>query len=197
LMSLIHDQSSTQQGNNTANGIVGILSNDIFTGVANKVVVLKNNNTNEILKIAITNQTGNYSFDTVPSDSEIEIFVSDFEYPNWTAYNVHTGNNEDYVANFIMIADSVHPYNPVSNLTSCKNLNNFDIIPNPAKDQIKILTDAEVTDIYIFDNNGKLIKRITENTNSEIEVNFLSPAVYYLTIVDKKGNIGVKKFVKQ
>ncbi|MDD3685361.1 MAG: FISUMP domain-containing protein, partial [Bacteroidales bacterium] len=197
LLYIVHNPNPIQYGNNTANGSVGILIENNFTGIADKVVVLKNTSTDEILKITVTNQTGNYAFDTVPSDTEIEIFISDFEYPNWTAFSVITESNEDYVSKFIMIADSVHPYNPVSNLTSGKNLNNFDIIPNPAKDQIKILTDAEVTDIYIFDNNGKLIKRITENTNSEIEVNFLSPAVYYLTIVDKKGNIGVKKFVKQ
>lgn len=45
--------------------------------------------------------------------------------------------------------------------------------------------------------NGRIMKNIKISEDTDIDVSFYSPGLYFLNITDSRGGIGVKKFIKQ
>lgn len=76
----------------------------------------------------------------------------------------------------------------------------FDIFPNPATDQISLVTDADSElEVYITDIAGKMVYRgsINAGFNQErINIKSLKAGVYNLSISSEKG-LTNKKFIKQ
>jgi hypothetical protein len=76
---------------------------------------------------------------------------------------------------------------------------NFELIPNPASDVVKVLfsTQALIGNLAIQDMNGKTL--ITEKTNGQttfyINVNHLAPGIYLVIFNSSKGSI-TKRLVK-
>lgn len=75
----------------------------------------------------------------------------------------------------------------------------FVISPNPAKDQIEIQTEtkAEKLKIQILDCTGKLIYSGRHTSDSPIDVSWLRPAMYFLTIESIDHQLVHKKFIKE
>lgn len=72
---------------------------------------------------------------------------------------------------------------------------NLSIFPNPVKDVLTINYDKAISQIYVYDVNGKLVKTITTVDNT-INVSDLSEGVYMLNIQTEEGLI-VRKIVKE
>jgi hypothetical protein len=69
------------------------------------------------------------------------------------------------------------------------------IFPNPVKDVLNLNYDKAISQIDVYDVNGKLVKTFT-TVNGSINVSDLSDGVYMLNIQTEEGLI-VKKIVKE
>ncbi|WP_179354447.1 T9SS type A sorting domain-containing protein [Winogradskyella vidalii] len=80
----------------------------------------------------------------------------------------------------------------------------YDIYPNPASEVVNIRLSGtlNVSDIYMFDVTGKLIKRTNitnENlsaTTTQIDISTLQPGVYFIKLIDDERNITKKLIVE-
>lgn len=77
----------------------------------------------------------------------------------------------------------------------------FKIFPNPAIDKVSLMVNMDQlkdADLILFDTHGKLIKqeKIT-SVVTEIDISYLSNAVYYLHLFKEKNTIATIKIVKQ
>jgi Secretion system C-terminal sorting domain len=76
---------------------------------------------------------------------------------------------------------------------------NFGTSPNPAKDVVTVTNSGNnvVSSISITDINGRTVKAIETNSNSNIQINVsdLNSGIYFMNINTAEGN-AVKKFIK-
>lgn len=75
-------------------------------------------------------------------------------------------------------------------------LSNFTVFPNPAKNNITIVGNVDLTSVSVFDITGK---KVIENKGSSINtvnVSNLNSGIYLLKLENINGNITTKKFVK-
>ena len=71
------------------------------------------------------------------------------------------------------------------------------IYPNPAKDVLTIVTDANTEGVAIFDINGRLVLSVV-NKNPNVNIQNLASGVYFIRMMDKTGFTGSPvRFVKQ
>ena len=71
--------------------------------------------------------------------------------------------------------------------------NGYAIYPNPAKDNITIISDnIQTTYFDIMDSAGKVIKSIKVFGSKQINTSDYQPGLYFL--VDKSGKLQTKKF---
>jgi hypothetical protein len=78
------------------------------------------------------------------------------------------------------------------------NVNKLNVYPNPAYSHMYIYTNIELSDIEMYNVNGKLVKKnIVSNANTPISVESLKNGFYILKGSDKKGNIYTTKVLKR
>ena len=71
------------------------------------------------------------------------------------------------------------------------------IYPNPAKDVLTILTDANTEGVSIFDINGRLVLSVVDKSQN-VNIQSLASGVYFVRLMDKTGFVGSPvRFVKQ
>ncbi len=103
----------------------------------------------------------------------------------------------DYVANTTVISDfAIDPnYCLALNTREAKLMPLTEIMPNPAKDEIRITfpADQTLTSVNIFNVNGALI--LTKNA-STITISSLSPGMYFIRLLTNRGEF-YQKFVKE
>ncbi len=75
--------------------------------------------------------------------------------------------------------------------------NKISVFPNPASNVLKINTENKFVKEYkIYNNLGQLLKQNTYRSNEQINVSNLSQGVYFISILDKKNNKSIVKFIK-
>ncbi|MDD4148789.1 MAG: T9SS type A sorting domain-containing protein [Bacteroidales bacterium] len=193
-----HQQLEGGQGSNTGGGIVVSESEGkSIIPEPDMVVILRNDDANQIIDVCVTNLNGEYSFETIPDDTNIKMYVTSFEYQQWIPYTVHTTTGQEYIVNFIIEGNSVYP----EGATGIPNLElskfEFNIYPNPAKDVLYITNCVENCVMKIYDINGKLVQTNTEFTNNEISISNLASGAYVLILTSESGKTGVQEFVKE
>ena len=80
----------------------------------------------------------------------------------------------------------------------------YDVYPNPASELVNIMISGtlNVSDIYMFDVTGKLVKRTkiaNENltaTTTQIDISALQPGVYFVKLIDDERNVTKKLIVE-
>lgn len=71
--------------------------------------------------------------------------------------------------------------------------NNFQIFPNPTKDFIKINSENNIQEVYIFDNQGRvLIYKNNLESNSILDLSSLNSGVYFIRIFDGNNFLNQK-----
>ena len=71
------------------------------------------------------------------------------------------------------------------------------IYPNPAKDVLTIVTDANTEGVSIFNINGRLVLSVVDKSQN-INIQKLASGVYFVRMMDKTGFVGAPvRFVKQ
>ncbi len=124
---------------------------------------------------------------------------------NWTAPTNGTGDVTFYVAGNAVngngssggdSGDTTRLTIKEEIMSSINGINNdYDIVvyPNPAQDQISIMSDIPIDKAYVIDASGKLIKEIRNNTAIISDIN---NGLYYVKTINDKGQTSVMNFVK-
>ncbi|WP_262148925.1 T9SS type A sorting domain-containing protein [Chryseobacterium foetidum] len=72
------------------------------------------------------------------------------------------------------------------------------IYPNPVKDHLYITSQNDIAEVFVLNLSGqKVFSSKYAEKKVELNVSFLLNGVYILQIIDKKGNVSSKKFVKE
>lgn len=93
---------------------------------------------------------------------------------------------------------SLHFYVQNEEVTPTRNqkLPSFEIAPNPASSEVKILGNLQFTDIQIFNQHGQLLRSIKDpRTQSAINLQDLSPGTYILRLEDEDRRSAAKKLL--
>ena len=94
--------------------------------------------------------------------------------------------------------DFLYPLLPCNNITSNNELNHqeLNIYPNPASDQINVISNFNITEIKIYNTIGKLIMNNSiQKRDFTINVNDLIPGVYFLKLKNENGITETKKIM--
>jgi hypothetical protein len=67
-----------------------------------------------------------------------------------------------------------------------QSLNQIDLFPNPAKDEIEILAEGETLNFQVFDFTGKQIK-VTHTGDGLLDIRSLSKGIYQVRIETTQG----------
>lgn len=163
---------------------------------ANKVVILKNNITNETIDIRVTNENRVYLFENIPDNSDLKLFVSDFLHNNWIPYYLETQTDENYEVNFIIDGSYVYPegYTNVSD-NFIKNIE-FSIFPNPAHEVIYFNDLPHGSTLKVFCSNAGLIDILKVSDKNHYNISHLSADIYII-VLENEGKIGIQKFTKK
>ncbi len=87
----------------------------------------------------------------------------------------------------------------ITNINEIESQNNIHIYPNPAQTALNIETTKESVfplTIRLKNMNAQCVKKVKlQNNNLTIDINELSSGLYFMEIIDKQGNIKIKKLV--
>lgn len=118
------------------------------------------------------------------------ILVADFDNDGNDDFLVE--DRSSILGQFIIYHDDTLP-NTLS-INSPNIMLSVDVYPNPVKDILNIRSTDQITDVKVYDIQGKLIK-VKFVTNS-IDVSNLKSGVYFLQVTSEKGSVA-KRFIKQ
>ncbi|MDD2386045.1 MAG: T9SS type A sorting domain-containing protein [Bacteroidales bacterium] len=193
-----HGEIASSEGSNTGGGSVG--GNEggkSLNPIANMIVILKNMNINEIIGMSLTNSEGVYSFNSIPNETNIEIFVTSIEHQNWIPYCILTGFEQQYDVNFIVNGDNVYPEGLTNVFSNQSLFFDFEVFPNPTLNYIELRFVPENSDIQIYDLTGRLVYKNKYRNESKILVSDFKSGIYIVVANSKDGQIGLQKFVKK
>lgn len=81
--------------------------------------------------------------------------------------------------------------------TSSVSSEKFEVYPNPVHNQISIKGDASsILHVQVIGLTGQMIKQIQTKANSPMDISELKNGMYYIKVVDEKGQTGLIKFIK-
>jgi hypothetical protein len=154
--------------------------------------------------------SGNYLF---AASYAIEVYLSTDNGGSWSSTGIgafFTGGNISDVAtesNYVFAATTNGVWRrPLSDFTtSLGEINNLSIrisvAPNPTTSELRIENSAlKIKEIGLYNSIGENIFSQRQEANSQqqitINVSFLTPGIYFITISDEAGNKVTKKVVK-
>ncbi len=184
-------------GSNTGGGTVsGGGSKSInLVGLADQIVILRNQTTGSILSAVITDNNGDYYIDYIPDNENVQLYVTSFEYQNWTPANITTTTNTHYTVNFIAQGDSVYP----DGTTNIENKEisklDFSIYPNPTKNIVYFKNLPNNAKIKVFDSAGKLMISDIRSKMNSLDVSSLTNGTYIITVKTDNNKIGTRKLI--
>ena len=112
--------------------------------------------------------------------------------------SIYPFNNELYVGGFFLSAGGnqanyIAKWNSGVGIAENNLTSSIIIYPNPAGDKIHLQdSDLKNSEIKLFNVQGELLKNISKNNISEIDVSDLPSGVYILKILDNKNVISKK-----
>jgi photosystem II stability/assembly factor-like uncharacterized protein len=183
---LHHQQLADEEGSNSGGGIVGEggTKSDL-TPLANMVVILRNVDTDQIIDVCVTNDSGEYEFPFIPDNTNIQMYVTSFEHQEWTPYGILTETGANYAVDFVVNGDAVYPDGTVGN--DLQFASDVSIYPNPTHGVFSV-TGRDLQHITITDLNGKVILEKSVNGNkTEINLSGNSKAVYLIKVESAEG----------
>jgi hypothetical protein len=198
IANLHHVILDVNNGTNNGGGTVGNEDDKkSLDPLKDMVVILKDMDADEIIGVSVTDINGQYAFENIPDNTNIQLFVTSFAHQNWIPYATLTGSSQTYNINFIVDGNSVYP-DGITDIHDIKISNiDFSIYPNPASDILQISSSTEKGIMRIYDINGKLLQTELVFTNSKIDISGLSFGTYVVVLTNENGEAGVQKFVKE
>ena len=112
----------------------------------------------------------------------------------WCYYTAQSGSTEEYVC---WVDDITFPGNTlILNVESVVDDNEFAVYPNPANDVINI-NGEEIQSVEIYNSIGMRVVSRDVNASESINIADLTSGIYFVRILDKKGNLSTTKIVKR
>lgn len=97
----------------------------------------------------------------------------------------------------VVYIDNIYFYTESTAGIENNDLLGFSMFPNPASNQLKILSQEAISNVNVFDVSGRKIKSFTiNNTNTILDISDLSKGVYLIKY-KSAGKAGAAKFIKQ
>jgi hypothetical protein len=108
----------------------------------------------------------------------------------WVRYPINCGYNTDTFHVFLLVP-------PCHTGIQQSERNKFQIVPNPAYNELNISSDDIITgDLVISNNIGQqMIRQGLHGNNSIIDIHALPPGIYYTTITTAEAQM-ISKFIK-
>lgn len=198
LVNICHPVNPDMEGSNNGSGTVGNQEEGKAVDPAEgKVVILKNADNSEVLSVCVTDENGYYEFEGIPDNMNIQLFVSNFETPNWFAYNSMISHNEDFEVNFIVHQDSVYPegYLQIVDLTILDK--QLKLFPNPVLETINFVDLPTNFNLKIFNIQGQEVVSTNILVESRLDVSELESGLYFVIVSSENGEVLINKFVKE
>jgi hypothetical protein len=196
VVNINHPLNPDMQGSNSGTGTVGNQEEGkALDPEEGKVVVLKNVDTEEILSVCVTDENGNYAFEGIPDNTNIQLFVSNFETPNWVAYNTLVTTGESLEVDFIVHQDSVYPSSLYGKVEFDHDQNSIEFYPNPVSDILCFENTLPNEKLTIYDNQGKIVLSVILKNDNKIDVSSLNSGLYII-VGTQEGEMRLSKFIK-
>lgn len=76
-----------------------------------------------------------------------------------------------------------------TNIVNSKEINKFNVYPNPANGQLNIESESEISSIIIYDLNGKTVLKLNNINSNKTVVNIenLNPGIHVVKTITQKG----------
>jgi len=190
-----HPMVDDSTGTNTVGGTIDTIAGGSKSGngIPDQVVILRNEVTGEILSVAITDDNGEYFTDHVPDNSDVELYVTSFEYQNWTPAGISTATDTHYEVNFVVDGNSVYPEG--TGIGDIMSQLEFEVYPNPTTDLIYLENISDGSLLQIFDLQGKLVVSDSRSQKRHLDVSYL-PTGTYILVITNDGAVGTQKNTK-
>jgi len=197
VVNINHPSNSELDGSNNGSGTVGNQQEGkALDPEEGKVVILRNADNDEILSVCVTDNAGYYEFEGIPDNTNIQLFVSNFETPNWFAYSAQTGQNEDFEVNFIVHQDSVYPENYYNLIEINELQESLEFYPNPVSETLYLQNVDLDSEVKIFDIQGRLVLRKLLTGSQSVNIDGLESGLYIVVCeTEKETKLG--KFIKE
>lgn len=198
IASLHHTQLIENPGSNNGGGTVG--TSDDKKGLnplSDMVVILRDVDASAIIDVSTTDEDGNYFFENIPDNTNVQIFVTSLLHQDWLPYDLETDSDQFYNINFIVEGSSIYPEGTVGVSSLEISSIDFSIYPNPAKDILQISSNIENAKISIYDISGKLVYTDMFFVHREINISNFSAGPYLIVLTKENGEAGIQKFIKE
>ena len=171
-----------------------------------------NNNSNDKLQIMVSTDCGNTwttVFDKSGADLATGANTTSNYVPSASDYQTQVvdlanfASNDKVIIKFVFTSnfgnniwiDNVNIFNGPASIQETGVNSSLVIFPNPVKDVLNINYDKAISQIDVYDVNGKLVKTLT-TVGSSINVSDLSDGIYMLNIQTEEGLV-IRKIVKE
>ena len=125
-----------------------------------------------------------YSIDLVAGQHTVE----------WRYYTAQSGNVEEYVC---WVDDITFPGNSVIlSVETVTDDNSYAVYPNPAYDVIHVNGD-DIQYVEIYNSLGMKVASMNVSDSESIDIADYASGIYFVRILDKKGNVSTEKIIKR
>ncbi len=112
----------------------------------------------------------------------------------WTYYTAQNGSVEEYVC---WIDDITFPGNSlILNVENVVAESEVAVYPNPANDVINVIGN-DIQTVEIYNSLGQKVAEKDVNNSESINIANLTSGIYFVRVLDKKGDISTIKIIKQ
>ncbi|HMJ47663.1 MAG TPA: T9SS type A sorting domain-containing protein [Ferruginibacter sp.] len=91
--------------------------------------------------------------------------------------------------------DAVYSNSEIRTVKGNGSVSDFTVFPNPSAGNAKVTVSdiSEPTDVQLIDNSGRVLKTVSMNNNSSVELNNLQKGMYMIRLVNKASGDAVTK----
>jgi hypothetical protein len=190
---LHHPTMEGLEGSNTLGGIVGEgNTKSDLSPLADMIVVMQDAISEQVLDVAVTNSEGQYTFEVIPDNASVELYVTSFAHQVWTPFVLETSTDETYEVNFMVSGNEVYPMsirNPENQV-----LIDASIYPNPSTGMITI-ESKNLNIISVSSLDGKeMIHKAVSDDKITLDLSDFSAGMYLIKLETENG-VRVEKIV--
>ncbi len=120
----------------------------------------------------------------------------------WPDTELLNENTTDYTTDWLVdriryLDQAFENLDVISSNEETQTLTEWNISPNPSPGFITIESDFRIERIQVFSKNGSLVKEVYGDNVSHIDLRSALRGMYFIKVVNKTGEVGIKKIVLQ
>ncbi len=186
VVSLHHPTLEGIEGSNTVGGIVGEgNTKSDLSPLADMIIVMQDAVSEQVLDVTVTNSEGQYNFEVIPDNTNVELYVTSFAHQEWTPFVLETTTNETYEVNFMVSGDEVYPMS-IGDLGN-QLLIDVNIYPNPTSGIITVESE-NLNLISVSSLDGKqMIQKAVSEDQITLDLSKFSAGMYLIQLETENG----------